>query len=179
MNANKRTQGKRNRSTVMIIVAAFVVIILALAVGIYFANNSQRSAVSQSSTGSSSSATSVQSDTASSQTATAETESIGSSENNEPPAASSAAQVPATQAPASSAQESQAGTNTEDFYYQSIKAASQKQLDYINSIQDPNVKQSVQTPEGAANMQSNALETTYPQDREIILAALKRVLNGE
>ncbi|MEG2290701.1 MAG: hypothetical protein RSA29_14815 [Clostridium sp.] len=68
---------------------------------------------------------------------------------------------------------------TEDEYYIIIKKDWQRQLDYINSIDDPTVKQSVQTPESAAIMESNRLLIEYPGDYEAIDASLKRVLNGE
>ena len=68
---------------------------------------------------------------------------------------------------------------TEDEYYIIIKEAWQKQKDYIDSIDDPTVKQSVQTPESAAIMESNGLLIEHPGDSDAINASLKRVLNGE
>ena len=50
---------------------------------------------------------------------------------------------------------------------------------YIDSIDDPKVKQSVQTTQAAAIMESNGLHMKYPNDTDTIDAALKRVLNGE
>ena len=60
-----------------------------------------------------------------------------------------------------------------------IKEAKQHQQDYIDSIDDPKVKQSVQTPYSAAIAESTALYIKYPEDTDTIDAALKRVLNGE
>lgn len=68
---------------------------------------------------------------------------------------------------------------TEDEYYIIIKEAWQRQKDYIDSIDDPTVKQSVQTPESAAIMESTGLLIEHPGDSEAIDASLKRVLNGE
>ena len=64
-------------------------------------------------------------------------------------------------------------------YYDLIKEAWQKQIDYIDSIDDPSVKQSVQTPESAAIMKSTELLIGHPEDSEAIDVSLKRVLNGE
>ena len=60
-----------------------------------------------------------------------------------------------------------------------IKEAKQHQQDYIDSIDDPKVKQSVQTPCSAAIAESTALYIKCPEDTDTIDAALKRVLNGE
>lgn len=68
---------------------------------------------------------------------------------------------------------------TEEEYYIIISEAWQKQKDYIDSIDDPKVKQSVQTAHSAAVFKSNELLLEYPEDSEAIDAALKRVLNGE
>ncbi len=68
---------------------------------------------------------------------------------------------------------------TEDKYYIKLKEAWQTQKDYIESINDPTVKTSVQTPESAAIMESNTLIIKYPGDAEAIDESLKRVLNGE
>ncbi len=68
---------------------------------------------------------------------------------------------------------------TEEEYYMIIKEAKQRQQDYIDSIDDPKVKQSVQTSYSAAIAESNALYIKYPEDADTIDAALKRVLNGE
>lgn len=67
----------------------------------------------------------------------------------------------------------------EDEYYIIIKEAWQKQVDYIDSIDDPKVKQSVQTPESAAIMESNRLLVEHSEDYEAIDESLKNVLNGE
>ncbi|GAB6169562.1 hypothetical protein JCM1393_20220 [Clostridium carnis] len=68
---------------------------------------------------------------------------------------------------------------TEEEYYKLIKEAKQRQQDYINSIDDPKVKQSVQTSYSAAVTESSALYIKYPDDTDTIDAALKRVLSGE
>lgn len=68
---------------------------------------------------------------------------------------------------------------TEEEYYIIIKEAKQRQQDYIDSIDDPKVKQSVQTSYSAAIAESTALYIKYPEDTDTIDAALKRVLNGE
>jgi hypothetical protein len=68
---------------------------------------------------------------------------------------------------------------TEEEYYMIIKEAKQRQQDYIDSIDDPKVKQSVQTSYAAAIAESTALYIKYPEDTDTIDAALKRVLNGE
>lgn len=64
-------------------------------------------------------------------------------------------------------------------YYLLIKEAKKNQQDYVNSIDDPNVKQSVQTPYSAAIAESNSLSIKYPNDIYTINKALKRVLNGK
>ena len=68
---------------------------------------------------------------------------------------------------------------TEEDYYMTIKEAKQRQQDYIDSINDPNVKQSIQTSYSAAITKSTELHIKYPEDTVIIDAALKRVLNDE
>lgn len=68
---------------------------------------------------------------------------------------------------------------TEDEYYIIIKEAWQKQKDYIDSIDDPKEKQSVQTSQSAAIMESNRLLIEHPEDSEAIEASLKKVINGE
>ena len=76
-------------------------------------------------------------------------------------------------------QEGKQEDGTEDKYYIMIKEAWQRQKDYIDSIDDPTVKQSVQTPESAAIMESNRLLIEYPGDYEAIDVSLKRVINDE
>ena len=68
---------------------------------------------------------------------------------------------------------------TEEQYYDSIKKAWQKQEDYINSIDDPKEKQSVQTAHSAAIFKSNELLLAHPEDSEAINESLKKVLDGE
>lgn len=67
----------------------------------------------------------------------------------------------------------------EDTYYDEIKAAWQKQKDYIDSVTDQKTKQSLQTSFAAANSEANYLEMQYPEDVELIKDALKKVLDGE
>lgn len=67
----------------------------------------------------------------------------------------------------------------EDEYYRMIKQAKQLEENYIDSISDPHVKQSVQTSFSAAIAESSSLYLQYPKDMATINAALKRVLNGE
>lgn len=64
-------------------------------------------------------------------------------------------------------------------YYDMIKEAWQKQKDYIDSIDDPKVKQSVQTSQSAAIMESTRLIIEHPEDSEAINASLEKVLSGE
>lgn len=66
-----------------------------------------------------------------------------------------------------------------DTYYDSIRAAWQQQLDYINSIDDDAVKQSVQTSHSAAIFEANRLQMEYPEDAAIINESLQKVLAGE
>ena len=68
---------------------------------------------------------------------------------------------------------------TEEEYYKIIKEAKQRQQDYIDSIDDSHIKQSVQTSYSAAIAESTALHIKYPDDTDTIDSALKRVLNGE
>ena len=68
---------------------------------------------------------------------------------------------------------------TEEEYYIIIKEAKKRQQDYIDSIDDPKVKQSVQTSYAAAVAESSFLYLKYPEDTDTIDTALKRVLNGE
>ena len=69
--------------------------------------------------------------------------------------------------------------STEDEYYTIIKDAWQKQKDYIKSIEDSKVKQSVQTSRSAAIMEANRLLIEHPEDSDAINSSLKRVLNDE
>lgn len=77
-----------------------------------------------------------------------------------------------------SQQDVQQGLSEEE-YYMIIKEAKQRQQDYIDSIEDHKVKQSVQTPYSAAIAESTALYIKYPNDTDTINRALKRVINGE
>lgn len=66
---------------------------------------------------------------------------------------------------------------TEEEYYKLIKDAKKRQQDYIDSIDDPNIKQSVQTSYAAAVSESSVLYLNYPDDTGTIDAALNRVLS--
>lgn len=68
---------------------------------------------------------------------------------------------------------------TEKEYYDLIKEAWQKQKDYIDSIDDPKVKQSVQTAHSAAIFKSTELLLAHPEDSKAIDESLKKVLAGE
>ncbi|WP_165006021.1 MULTISPECIES: hypothetical protein [unclassified Enterococcus] len=89
------------------------------------------------------------------------------------------------EAPSSSSESSAPAESTADTsqleasYYQSIKAAWQNQAYYISTIEDPNVKQSVQSPNSAATAEATRLETEHPEHEEIIERALQQVLNGD
>lgn len=67
----------------------------------------------------------------------------------------------------------------ENEYYIIMKKAWQQQQDYIDSIDDPKIKQSLQTPESAAIMESNNLLIKYPEDSDAINSNLNKILNGE
>lgn len=66
-----------------------------------------------------------------------------------------------------------------DEYYRLIKQAWQEQSEYINSLTDSKVKQSVQTPSAAANTKASQLELDNPADTQLIQTSLKQVLNGQ
>lgn len=67
----------------------------------------------------------------------------------------------------------------EVFYYNIINEAMQRQINYIKSIKDPKVSQSVQSSVGAAVGESTFLELKYPEDYKIIRESLQKVLNGK
>ena len=52
----------------------------------------------------------------------------------------------------------------------------QKQIDYINSIEDQQEKQSAQSSMSAAIGETTLLEINYPEDSELIQASLQKVL---
>lgn len=66
-----------------------------------------------------------------------------------------------------------------DTYYDSILAAWQRQHDYIASIDDDAVKQSVQTSHSAAIFEANRLQMEHPEDAAIINESLHKVLEGK
>lgn len=82
----------------------------------------------------------------------------------------STAETPATPA------ESEVDSDT---YYDSILAAWQRQHDYIVSIEDDAVKQSVQTSHSAAIFEANRLQMEHPEDAAIINESLHKVLEGK
>lgn len=61
-------------------------------------------------------------------------------------------------------------------YYDLLKKAWDNQQEYINSIEDPKIKQSLQTAQSAAIMKSEELILQNPDDLQIIQATLKEVL---
>lgn len=66
-----------------------------------------------------------------------------------------------------------------DQYYQSLKIVWQEAQNYIETIDNPELKNSVQTPEGAVNGKYIELLGQYPEDEELIKTARQRILNGE
>ena len=64
-------------------------------------------------------------------------------------------------------------------YYTEIKKVWQDELNYINSITDPHLKQAVQTPEAAATSEATFLVRNNPGDSAIINESLKKVLAGQ
>ena len=62
-------------------------------------------------------------------------------------------------------------------YYILIKEAWQRQKDYIDSIEDPWIKQSVQTPDAAACAKSVELSLKYPENTEIINRSLEKFVD--
>lgn len=85
----------------------------------------------------------------------------------------STAETPATPA------ESNESDVDSDTYYDSILAAWQRQHDYIVSIEDDAVKQSVQTSHSAAIFEANRLQMEHPEDAAIINESLHKVLEGK
>lgn len=69
-------------------------------------------------------------------------------------------------------------TDSEDFYYQQMKDALNRAQEYIDSFEDPEMKASVQTPEGAVNGVYSELLDTYAEDEMLIDSAYQRVMNG-
>lgn len=62
-------------------------------------------------------------------------------------------------------------------YYTLIKEAWQRQKNYIDSFEDPWIKQSLQTPDAAACAKSVELSLKYPENREIIDISLKKFVD--
>ena len=73
---------------------------------------------------------------------------------------------------------SQTTNSLESDYYQAIKDAWNKQSKYISSIEDPQVKQSVQTPNSAATAEATKLQMEHPEDSELIESVLNQILSG-
>lgn len=65
----------------------------------------------------------------------------------------------------------------EEFYYNIINEAMQRQIKYINSIKDPKVSQSVQSSIGAAASEETYLELLFPEDTKILRETLSKVTN--
>lgn len=65
----------------------------------------------------------------------------------------------------------------EESYYNMIYDARDKQQQYIDSIDNEQVKQSVQTSQSAAFVEANYLISEYPEDTDIIKKALGRVVD--
>lgn len=61
-------------------------------------------------------------------------------------------------------------------YFDVIYTAWRKQKDYLDSIEDPEIKQSLQTTHSAAIMEATRLELTYPEDIDLIQESLQQVL---
>ena len=59
-----------------------------------------------------------------------------------------------------------------------MKDAWQRAQDYIDSISDPEVKNAVQTPEGAVNVKQSELLEEYPEDEQLINNAYQKIMNG-
>ena len=83
-------------------------------------------------------------------------------------------QASSTELSSSSRQQS-----SENIYYVQLKKAWQDELDCINSISDPHIKQAVQSPESAAIFKSNELVNQHPEDTSVINENLKKVLSGQ
>lgn len=66
-----------------------------------------------------------------------------------------------------------------EYYYKKIKDAKNKQTEYINSFNNPEEKQSLQTPQSAAIGEATLLEMKYPEDTNIVEESLKKVLDGK
>lgn len=79
----------------------------------------------------------------------------------------------------SSDQQQALETDNETFYYQQMKDALNRAQEYIDSFEDPEMKASVQTPEGAVNGVYSDLVNTYPEDETLIDSAYQRVMNGD
>ena len=83
-----------------------------------------------------------------------------------------------TEAPTTPAESNESDVDS-DTYYDSILAAWQRQHDYIVSIEDDAVKQSVQTSHSAAIFEANRLQMEHPEDAAIINESLHKVLEGK
>lgn len=60
-------------------------------------------------------------------------------------------------------------------YYDAISDARQRAVDYINSIDDPKLKGSVQGPDGATLQEAERLKKENPEDTEIIEESFQKV----
>lgn len=66
-----------------------------------------------------------------------------------------------------------------EYYYKRIKDAKDAQHQYINSFDDPMIRQSLQTSQSAAFVEATWLEMRFPEDTNIIEENLKKVLEGK
>ncbi len=66
-----------------------------------------------------------------------------------------------------------------EYYYKKIKDAKNKQTEYVNSFNNPEEKQSLQTPQSAAIGEATLLEMNHTEDTNIIEESLKKVLDGK
>lgn len=70
-------------------------------------------------------------------------------------------------------------SESKELYFDLIYTAWRKQKDYRESIEDPEIKQSLQTTHSAAIMEATRLEIAYPEDVELIQASLQQVLAND
>lgn len=70
-------------------------------------------------------------------------------------------------------------TEFKESYFDLIHSMWKNQKDYIESFEDPNIKQSLQTPHSAAIMEATRLEIAYPEDINLIQESLQRVLSND
>ncbi|MEO1769242.1 hypothetical protein [Candidatus Enterococcus ferrettii] len=69
--------------------------------------------------------------------------------------------------------------DTQDYYYNQMKVSWQRAQDYRDSINDPEMRNSVQTPDGAVNGEYSQLLVEHPEDEQQINDAYQRIMRGE